>query len=348
MNIRAIFAGAEHLWKEQQFVEGARCRCCTNQVRIKGINTIGDLHKDFLPYFANEDAFDPNLKITDRYDAICPVCGHTKNTKIDNLIHGYFYCDYCNSLGVKKPEIVKYLVNKSDANLSFGSHKKVMTRCPGCGNERLMEIESLYKQGYNCAKCGDGVSFPEKFLSCALEQLNVNFIKQLSSAQLTWCDKYKYDFYMPEECVIIEAHGEQHYKDSFSKMGGRTAKDEQDNDERKEGLAKKHGINFYIVLDCRHSEIEWIKNSILNSQLAEIYDLSNIDWKQCEEFATSNLIKEVCNYWSEHNGLTTSDLAKIFKTVHKTIWQYLRQGAKLGWCNYSAENERAKKHTTFS
>jgi hypothetical protein len=131
--------------------------------------------------------------------------------------------------------------------------------------------------------------------------------------------------------------------------GSRTLEEEQESDKEKEELAKQNRIRNYIVVDCRYSTSEWIKNSILNSQLAEIYDLSNIDWCQCEQFATSNLVKDVCSYWSKHcHDSTTSDLARIFKVNHVTIWKYLKQGARLGWCNYNAEDEEKKKATTLN
>ena len=37
-------------------------------------------------------------------------------------------------------------------------------------------------------------------------------------------------------------------------------------------------------------------NDILNS----MFDLSNIDFKKCHEFAMSNLSKEVCDYYNDY------------------------------------------------
>ena len=337
--------GAEHLWRPQKTLTRGKCACCTNKVKVRGINTIGDLHKEYLPYFADDDAFDPNLKPSDRYDAICPDCGHTKNIIISKLIYdGLFHCDHCNSFGVKRPELVKYLVNKEDANLSFANNKKVLVKCPDCGDERLVQVSHLYADGYRCVTCGDGVSFPEKFLSCVLEQLNVDFVRQLSQKRLSWCGRYKYDFYIASESIIIETHGAQHYDEAFYNRNSRTLEEEKENDKNKEHLATQNGIGNYIILDCRRSKLDWIRNSILNSRLAEIYDLSNIDWDKCAQFATSSLVKKVCDYWAEHGqNLTTRDLAPIFKTTHKTISKYLKQGAELGWCEYDVKKENEKR-----
>ena len=51
------------------------------------------------------------------------------------------------------------------------------------------------------------------------------------------------------------------------KLGGRTLEEEQENDELKKSLAIKNGIKDYLVIDCRESEMEFIKSNILKSQL---------------------------------------------------------------------------------
>ena len=44
-------------------------------------------------------------------------------------------------------------------------------------------------------------------------------------------------------------------------------------------MALTNGIKYYIELDCRYSKGEFIKRSIINSDLSKIYDLSQIDYK---------------------------------------------------------------------
>jgi hypothetical protein len=61
-------------------------------------------------------------------------------------------------------------------------------------------------------------------------------------------------------------HGGQHYKSGFN-ISNRSLNEEQKNDLIKEKLAKKNGILHYIVIDSRRSTVEYIKNSIINSEL---------------------------------------------------------------------------------
>lgn len=112
-------------------------------------------------------------------------------------------------------------------------------------------------------------------------------------------------------------------------------------------MALSNGINYYIELDCRKSDLEWIRNNIINSELNNAFDLTKIDWIKCEEFALSNRTKEVCDYWRIHNeinneDLTTGDLGKEFNLQPQTIRDYLIKGAKLKWCNYNSKEQNKK------
>lgn len=64
-------------------------------------------------------------------------------------------------------------------------------------------------------------------------------------------------------------------------------------------------------------------------------------------FALKNIVKEVCDYWYEHReinreNITTTDLAKIFNIEKQTIRIYLKNGTKLGWCNYNPKEEHKR------
>jgi hypothetical protein len=149
-----------------------------------------------------------------------------------------------------------------------------------------------------------------------------------------WSSGKVYDNCLINKKEIWEVHGIQHYKHSFKKIGkrARTLKEEQVNDELKKKLAKENGYK-YIEIDARKSELEWIKNSILDLPEIKRYDLSKINWLQCHEFALSSLVKIVCDYWK--NGIkNTKDIAKIIKLHHTTIIRYLKKGVILGWCDY--------------
>lgn len=237
-------------------------------------------------------------------------------------------------LGVSEKDAKKYAPQ---------SHNKVEIVCPNCRRTKEMRLDKIYNRKSIGCICKDGVSYPEKFLAKLLEQLNIIYTKEYSPK---WSNKRKYDFYfeLNNKKYIIETHGKQHYGSSEFIV---SLENQQKIDKYKRELAISNGIDYYIELDCRQSSLEWIKNSILNSELNKIFDLSKIDWLECEKFALSNRVKEVCDYWRVHNEinneiLTTGDLANIFKLRMITIRRYLIKGTQLRWCNYNVEEERVK------
>jgi len=252
---------------------------------------------------------------------------------------GSITCNQCNTITVTHPHLVKYFVNKEDALKSYGSNKKVPMRCPDCGYEKTIAVSTLILVGFGCHRCGDGIPYTEKFIFSIFEQLNKKFISQLTKTIFDWCKKYRYDFYIDDiNGIICECHGLQHYEENINWKS--TLQDVQENDKEKEILAKENNIKNYIILDCRYSNMEWIKNSVMNSELPLLLNFkeSHIDWLKCEEFGSSNFLKIVCNLWND--GIkNTTEIAEILKVSRGTIIRYLKQGVKLGWCDYNSEEQ---------
>lgn len=278
--------------------------------------------------------------------------GHEFTSTWDYISRGC-KCNVCSGrevtsetcIATTEPWMIKFFKDKEDAYThSHGSHDIVKVKCPHCGRERKMAIYVLYRTKSIGCVCGDGISYPEKFVISMLNQLDIKYIKEFSP---NWIENKRYDFYLENYNCIIECHGGQHYNYGFNYCGGRTLQEEQENDKYKKDLALNNGIDYYIVLDCRKSNLEWIKQSILNSELRNLFDLSKIDWLKCEEYSLKNIVKEVCDYWREYNEinnkeLNTIDIGKIFNLERSTICRYLKRGTKLGWCNYDGKEVKSK------
>lgn len=282
----------------------------------------------------------------------CPK-GHEFEMTWSNFQKGQ-RCSVCSGreitsetcIATTDPWMVKFFKNKEDAYTHRSrSGAKIPVVCPYCGREKEMMISNIYKRKDIACICGDGISYSEKFIISILDQLKIKYIREYSPK---WSIDKKYDFYLENYNCIIECHGGQHYNNhGFNTCGGRTLKEEQDNDKYKKELALENNIDNYIILNCSKSDIEYIKNSVLNSNLSKIVDLSNINWLKCEEFALSNKVKEVCDYWKEHNEinneeLTTTDVGKVFNLSTSVIYKYINKGVKLGWCSYNNKEERKK------
>lgn len=262
------------------------------------------------------------------YNRGCPCCCHNPQVVVPEI----------NSIKAKAPWMMKLGVSEEDSiKYTPCSNKKIEVTCPDCGRKKNISIDRINKYKSISCTCGDGFSYPEKFMANTLIQLDVDFEPQLTKKVFKWCEDYRYDFYLPDYNMIIETHGEQHYRESNFK---RTLEEEQSNDRLKKELAFKNGINTYIEIDCRESVLEYIKNSIHNSKLNELFDLTNIDWLKCEEYALSNLVKEVCEYWNnKEEWETTTDVGRVFNLSKATIREYAKSGTKLNWCSYDAKEE---------
>lgn len=299
-------------------------------------------------YKINPNAYDVEEKY---YKYRCNRCSNEDWIIESSLVTSGTGCNVCASkksaLGINTiydtdPWMMDLGVSEEDAKGCVrSSNKSIKVTCPNCGSIKKISPYVIYRTKSIGCKCGDGTSYSEKFVNCILSQLNVKFITQLSKSNFLWCKNYKYDFYIPKHNIVIETHGEQHYK----KANGfrRTLEEEQENDKIKKELALSNKIEYYIIIDCRKSELEWIKNNILNSELNKLFDLSNINWLKCEEFALKNIVKEVCEYWNNKNDEeSTTDLGKIFGYDRTTIRNYLKKGTKLGWTSYDSEVEAKK------
>lgn len=276
-------------------------------------------------------------------------CGHEWDATIYNRNFKSSSCPYCssppqrllkgfNDLWTTNPEIAKLLLNKEEGyKYSYGSAIKTNWKCLVC--KKIINnksFESVYRNGISCPTCSDGISYPEKVMYNLLASLNVNFKPQKS---FTWSNRKRYDFYLTEYNLIIETHGKQHYEEA-SRTRGRTFEEEQENDRYKEQLAKDNGIEHYVVVDCRKSDIEWIKDSVFNSELANIFNLSGINWNEINKQATKSLVFEVCKKYNVEDRTPVKTLAREFKLGKKTISNYLQRGNDLGIIEYKDITKR--------
>ncbi len=274
-----------------------------------------------------------------------------------NLYNGQQGCNVCsnpsqkvlkgvNDLWTTHPKTAKLLKYPEQGyELSFGSAKLEIFICLDCGYEKSYYIDTAIRYGISCPRCSDGLSYPNKFIRAFLDQVNEEYTPEYSP---DWAfiehnnpkieGKKKYDNLLFNRNEIWEIHGLQHYKESFQKISKKvkTLQEEQENDQLKKELVEQNRLK-YIVVDARYSDIEYIKNSLLNLPEIKRYDLSKVDWLKCHEFTCSNLVKVACDYWS--NGIeSVLEISKVMKLNRFTILKYLKQGTQLNWCNYNPKD----------
>lgn len=361
----------------------SRCRLgrvlgkITSEFKIEIGQTFKDENRDLI-IIDRKVIFDKNNKAWKSYKYHCNKCGFDGNTRHWNVIEKEYKnelwtrengllngkgCSCCcptprsivygiNSIYDTAPWMVKYFKNPEEAKkYTDGSGGKVVCACVDCGKEKEININSLHQHGLSCY-CGDGKSYGEKFTMELLVQLGVKFQAEYTPK---WIGigkrRYDFSFVLDNGKYIIEVHGRQHYEKSRRKgTKARTLDEEQENDEYKKQLASDNDIEEenYIVIDCRKSELEWIRdneNGILNSRLSELFDLSKIDWLKCGEFACKNLVKTVCEIKKDYPNLIPKEIGKIFGISKGTTTTYLKLGTKIwDWINYDPKEEIRKSN----
>lgn len=265
----------------------------------------------------------------------CTCCSNQKAVLGINTIWDTdrWMCD----LGVSEEDAKKY---------TPGSNKKIEVTCPDCATKKNISIKTIKSRKSIGCNCSDGFSYISKYILNVIKQLNINYNTEV---KYDW-NKYinpknnkltqaSIDFviYKDGREIPLEADGGFHRKDN--NMTGITAEMQQDIDQQRDKNCLKHLREETI----RISDEGDIKENILNSKLNELFDLSNIDWSKCEEFALKNIVREVCEYWNQKKDCeSVTNLINAFNSDRVSIIKYLKKGTSIGWCNYDEEKEYIK------
>lgn len=329
---------------------------CPECAREKNKNKINPrkTHEKFM----ESATINPSIEIIGEYTGIlddlecrCKICEGTFIRVAKKTAEG-IGCPICsgrlvipgiNDIATIRPDLVKYFVNEEDTKkYTYGNAKKVQIRCPDCGHEKSMRISSLSLYGYSCPKCGDGVSYPNKFSRYLLDQLPVK------NVEYEWCPKwiveenthpYRYDNYFEYDGkkYVLEMDGGFHFMKYYK--SNLSLEETQDRDREKDMLAENHNIHM-IRIDCKMSDSNYIINNILSSELGSIFDLSSIDWDYCKRMACKSYVKSVCDYYMLNKDKRIPEIASLFKLSVHSIQKYLKKGTQLGFCDYHSKREK--------
>ena len=261
--------------------------------------------------------------------------GHHWESTPTNIVHMHSHCPYCagqraivgeTDLWTKRPDIASLLVNPQEGFLyTEFSHKKLKFRCLICEYEFEQDLNHVSRRGISCKNCTDGMSFPNKFMRRILLSIGVNFEQEYNPE---WIKPKRYDFYFKnnEKQYIIEMDGGiGHGHDPKGSIWFDKGKSIEV-DEYKDKMAKIHNIDV-IRIDCDYNyDIVAVKifDNILNSKLADIFDLSKIDVKECELNAQKSIFREVCGLFN-----TGYSICEIASKLHLSIG-YVRKMIKKG------------------
>ena len=277
---------------------------------------------------------------------------YCQNPSISRVIPGF------NDIHTTRPDVEEWLHNKEDAyKYTMSSKEKVQWDCPYCHNTFKERICNVNSNRLSCPFCSDGISYPNKFIFNSLYQIedDLDFLDREFAPD--WC---KFTFNENERCgkydVYFGVNGQQYIVEMDGGLGhgNKTySNSEYSQDELlqidliKDKLANEQGINV-IRIDCNYKTDDkylYILNNVLNSELKNIVDLSKIDFDLSNRNSVSSLIVKAGELWNE--GLTAGEIRKELKIGEGTVTSYLKTANKIGICDYSIEQSRARsnKHT---
>ena len=296
-----------------------------------------------------------NEKNIRHYKYVCNICGWENGDISEYELKKGVNCSCCsnrtvvrgiNDITTTASWMIPYFQGGADEASQYTrcSNKTIVPVCPECKTiyNRGIKINTLYAgRGFSCPSCKDGYSYSEKFMYSVFKQLNLNFIIQFSSKDVSWAKKYRYDFGLLDYNCVVEVNGLQHYEITNFSYKGRSLQEEINNDKIKKLLALNNGF-YYYAIDCRKSDKNWIKQSIINSGILHLLKCNenDINWDECDKFAMSNRCKEVCKMKSENPKLTAKDISEITLISHAIVCDYLHKGTQFGWCYYNRNNKK--------
>ena len=249
----------------------------------------------------------------------CPLCA------------GRYIVKGINDMWTTAPWMAEMLYDKEDGyKYGKGSPQKVCFICPSCGEKtKPIKISDVcFHKKITCDSCRDTTSLGEKIIFNLLKELDINFDFQKS---FEWSRKKRYDFYLPNNNLIIEFNGAQHYKEV--EKFDITLEENQKNDILKKNLALKNGIKNYVIIEGIYSYPSYIINSIKNSELKNYLNLDSINWDLIVKNSLKSRVNNIISLWNAGKR----DFLKISEEVglkKETISKYLVQFTEMGLLNF--------------
>lgn len=250
--------------RPDNFLNGSRCPVCaskhrsklkamTNDEFVKRVKSTWGNEYTLLSEYVNSDT---PIKVKHNN------CGNIYMTRPTDFLrgHGCLKCSYVErspKIGVNQRTPLSE-VKKSIKDI-LGDQYVVLTKDSDYrGNRQHISIKHLvcgtvYKARYSDIQCGHtGCPYcnspkGELIISKILNSLNINYEAQKTFDDLKDKSYLSYDFYIPDQNILIEYQGLQHYKPVKHFGGENQFKLQQQHDKFKSEYAKSHNYKLIAV-----------------------------------------------------------------------------------------------------
>lgn len=278
----------EKTWKDI-FKNNQKTHCCRKCVGKKSNLTAkdnGNKERDWhgrALSFCNEHGYTLVTKKEELTHAhsiaqyICPKHG-LKETKVMLLAYGHGCSDcqyenidgkYKNNPNALKKELLSYGLEILNPEEYEGwSDTNLMIKCPNCGKEYISSFNNIrrnYREGAKnlCRDCLKPTSLGEIKIADYLKSHNISFEKEKRFLDCKDKLTLPFDFYLPDDNLIIEFMGKQHYEPVPFFGGEEAFKIRKSHDKYKKRYCLENGIRY---LSIPYSNMDKI-DSILDEQL---------------------------------------------------------------------------------
>lgn len=185
-----------------------------------------------------------------RDNPTCPICRRAQSDRKRHL-------DFSH-------DVAKWgLVKQLEPLDSLSKTESIKVRCLKCGWEWHTNPGPL-KYGHGCPKCNQ--SRGEHTITLILDKAGIKYYYPYKTKGLRDKKVLHYDFYIPDQSILIEYQGGQHYNPVDYFGGEKQFKKQQEHDRMKSEYAKEHGLKL-IAIPYTKETISEIKDFLVNSGL---------------------------------------------------------------------------------
>ena len=288
MNKRILFkckkCGYEWYSTPNHIINSKRtCPNCTGTIKTneRFVKELEKLNPNIIP----KEEYKKN---SEKILCKCKVCGNEWKATPNNLLSRKSGCPICATKKVNEnntlttEEFFSKAKEKKNINIEIledeykGYKHKLNVQCNICGYKWEI-LPSNILNGNGCPNCR--ISKLENGIKNILNELKTNYIWQVKKDKFKWLKKQSLDFFLPEQNIIIECQGEQHFNPIKHFGGTNRFIDTIERDRRKNNLIKENGFKIVYVVDkCFKKFI----NS--NMILEEIYKNDEIIWVETDNY----------------------------------------------------------------
>lgn len=273
--VRCKQCGTEWYAHPQHLLQGRKCIKCA----LKNRNCSNNKRKTTDEFVSEMMSVNPNITITGEYTTAktkiackCKMCQHEWSATPSNLLTGYG-CPKCGNRRCKEKQLKRDEIFKNEMTIVnpsvevvgeyTGDKNNIKCRCKLCGNYwSAMPINLL--RGTTCPihKSSHG----ERNISEWLDNHKISYVTQKKFDDLRGIGgrTLPYDFYIPEQNMLIEFQGNFHDK-SDRLQSDDDYKIRIQHDIAKRKYAHDNGYNYYEI---------WYYDN-LKDKLIEIFNMTN-------------------------------------------------------------------------